>query len=212
MTKSKKQKELDEELLRECEGYHARQDKPDGAYIEEGEYFFNINKIKRLIEAGAKVNAKDKRGNSPLHWAVGRNNVALVKLLISAGADVNSKTKYGRSPLFNVSYVSIAKLLISAGADVNAKNNDGESPLHFVRYVPVVKLLISAGANVNVKGGYTRESPLHRAVDMHNVALVKLLIKAGADVNAKNSSDKTPLYYARTKIIQALLIEHGATK
>ena len=67
MAKSKKQKELDEELLRECQGYTRRDNKLDGAYIKEGGYFFNINKIKRLISAGADVNVKDEDGWSPLY-------------------------------------------------------------------------------------------------------------------------------------------------
>ena len=120
MRKSKKQKELDKELLRECQGYSERGNKPDGAYIKEGEYFFNINKIKRLIEAGADVNAKDVDGESPLALAVRRNYVALAELLISAGADVDSKNIWGESPLYlllrNAETLKIVKLLFKAGA------------------------------------------------------------------------------------------------
>ena len=132
MISTEEQKRLDEELLRECKGYHARQDKPDGAYIEEGVCFFNINKIKRLIEAGANVNAKNEFGYTPLHrtwWSV-----TIVKLLISAGADVNAKDRYDESPLAMAVYwddVAIAKLLISAGADVNAKLHGGRLPLDY---------------------------------------------------------------------------------
>ena len=86
MVKSKKQKALDEELLRECEGYRTTDIKPDGAYIQIGGCFYNINKIKRLIEAGANVRVKTNNGFTPLHYASGNGYTELAKLLIEAGA------------------------------------------------------------------------------------------------------------------------------
>ena len=100
MISTEEQIKLNEELLRDCEGYYSWQDKPDGAYIQVKSLFFNMNKIKRLIERGANVNAKDDFGHSPLRLAVNNDNVALAKLLISAGADVNAKDNDGRSRLY----------------------------------------------------------------------------------------------------------------
>jgi len=128
MRRTKEQKALDEELLREYEGYHRSHNKPDGAYIEEDEYFYNINKIKRLIASGADVNVKND-GFTPLHLAVGMKNIELAKLLIVSGADVRAKNKWGSTPLHLADSVELAKLLIDSGADVVAKNNDGYAPL-----------------------------------------------------------------------------------
>ena len=153
MAKSKKQKELDKELREECWGYSERDNKPDGAYIKAKGIFFNLNKIKRLIEMGADVNAKNGYGYSPLRLAV-RGDNKLIKLLISAGADVNTKDYRGESPL----HIAILN-----------------------ENIALVKLLISAGADVNAKDKYSK-SPLRRAVDKNNKAIAKLLIKAGVDV------------------------------
>ena len=134
MISTEEQKRLDEELMRECRGYSERDNKPDGAYIKHGSIFFNMNKIKRLIEAGADVNTKDEYGNSLLDFSVETDSDELTILLISAGADVNSKNNGGRSPLHWAVFwntVDIAEYLISAGANVNAKDDLGRSPLYY---------------------------------------------------------------------------------
>ncbi len=53
-------------------------------------------KVKELIDAGANVMAKNKYGETPLHFC---NNADVAKLLIEEGADVNAKNKYGWTPL-----------------------------------------------------------------------------------------------------------------
>ena len=121
MRRTKEQKALDEELFRECDGYTTNSHKPDGAYIKAKGRFFNLNKIKRLIEAGADVNAKNKNqyGETPLHWALWRDNIETTKLLIDSGADVNAKNKSGITPLawaVDKRNIELVKLLIKAGA------------------------------------------------------------------------------------------------
>ena len=129
MEKSKKQKELDEDLSRQCCGYFKDEDKPNGMYVEEDGIFFNMNKINRLIEEGADVNAKDDNGYLPLHYAVRNDNIDLVELLIEEGADVNAKDDWGRTPLHWAKSEEITELLIEEGTNVNAKDDEGRSPL-----------------------------------------------------------------------------------
>ena len=52
-----------------------------------------------LIKAGAKVNAKDFAGVTPLDLAIPNNNVKFAKALVEAGADVNSPDNKGSTPL-----------------------------------------------------------------------------------------------------------------
>lgn len=52
-----------------------------------------------LIQAGSDVNARDNRGDTPLHTAAYCANFPVVKLLIKAGADVNAVNKSGESVL-----------------------------------------------------------------------------------------------------------------
>jgi len=61
----------------------------------------NLDKVKELIENGADVNAKDRSGNTPLHWMAcgGYGHIEIAKLLIDNGADVNAKNKRRITPL-----------------------------------------------------------------------------------------------------------------
>ena len=44
-----------------------------------------------LIEAGAKLDVKNKDGDTPLHWAVAHGHSDIVKVLLGAGADKDVK-------------------------------------------------------------------------------------------------------------------------
>lgn len=52
-----------------------------------------------LLDAGADIEAKDKKGETPLRRAVNCGQEPMVRLLLSRGADPQSSDKYGRTPL-----------------------------------------------------------------------------------------------------------------
>ena len=47
----------------------------------------DIEEVKRLIEAGADINAKNKDGGTALSYALIAANLEIVKLLIETGVD-----------------------------------------------------------------------------------------------------------------------------
>ena len=91
----------------------------------------NIEAVKQHLAAGTEVDAKDKRGRTPLHWAaLGHKEVA--ELLIAKGADVNVKDIVGSTPLHfaaDEGHKEIAELLIAKGADVNTRGFARMTPL-----------------------------------------------------------------------------------
>src|SRR6478672_3201484 len=56
-------------------------------------------KIRRLIELGADVNAIEKIGFTPLHFAAQEKKLEIAQLLVDHGANVNAQDKHGNTPL-----------------------------------------------------------------------------------------------------------------
>jgi ankyrin repeat protein len=57
-----------------------------------------VKTVRRLLDAGADVNAQDKNGATPLHRAVRTRCAEAVRLLLTAGADPTRKNKPGSTP------------------------------------------------------------------------------------------------------------------
>ena len=153
-----------------------------------------IKDIKKMLAAGADVNAKSDKGRTPLHCAAERGHKEIVELLIAAGADVNAKFDNGETPLdFAVLFnkKEIADILRKQGGKHKNINNAAESG-----DVEGVTEFLAAGADVNAKSD-KRRTPLHCAAERGHKEIVDLLIAAGADVNAKIDYGETPLDLAK---------------
>jgi len=100
----------------------------------------DLARVESLLARGCAVNARGRRGLTPLHCAcagyaepseLGRK-VAVVELLLKHGADPNARNEFGQAPLHLTDHKEIAAALLAAGADVNAKEESGLNPLHLV--------------------------------------------------------------------------------
>lgn len=123
-------------------------------------------RVKSLLDSGAKVNAKDKVGATSLMWAAGFGHTETVQLLLKTGAKVNAKTKDGMTPLMSSAFLghtATVKILLDAGADVNAKDKRGETALlkaASMDHTEIVQVLRAKGASLyaETKDGMT---PIH---------------------------------------------------
>lgn len=108
----------------------------------------DISKI--LIEKGAKINAGDRYGVTPLQYAARDGNIDVVKMLVSSGADVNIKDTYwGHCALHRAAakgYKQIVELLLANGADVYVRDNTYKDVLHIAvenDYHDIVKVILN---------------------------------------------------------------------
>ena len=79
----------------------------------------NLPRVKKLIEEGANVNARNFDWWTALMYASEYGYTDIAKLLLEAGADVNARTKLGETALKSTSkkkYPEIVSLLREAGA------------------------------------------------------------------------------------------------
>lgn len=79
----------------------------------------NLPKVKRLLDAGAEVNFKNKDGITALMVASARGHTEIVQALLAKGAEVNTQDKDGVTALMyanTVDHREVKELLIKAGA------------------------------------------------------------------------------------------------
>ena len=135
----------------------------------------NVEKVKELVNSGADLNGRNKRGNTALSIAVWREKYEIADYLIEKGADLS--LEYGTSgTLLDVASmygdIKTVKYLIGKGVDLNRKNSEGNPTA--VCYatslcrMDVVKEFIKAGVNLfdNIydAGHGKTETLLHNAV------------------------------------------------
>lgn len=136
--------------------------------------FTLIKSAKKHKRSGIKVDfeIKNKDGDTPLIYAVWKENLPIIKELIKFGADVNGKGIEGITPLLVAS--SLCKT------------------------AEIPQILIDAGANVNEYTDTGMRNPLILASAFGKKDTVKLLLKRGVDINATNKMGETALFFAST--------------
>jgi len=108
-----------------------------------------VETIECLLEAGARINAQDKNGATPLHRAVRTRGAEAVRCLLKAGSDHSLKNKPG-STAFHLAVQNtgrggsgsddakaaqrrIIEELLSCGADTSIKDGKGKSVVDCAR-------------------------------------------------------------------------------
>ena len=199
----------------------------------------NAEEMRALLENGADIEGRGRRGWTPLFTAVFMHRERTVGLLLEHAADVSFRNEEGATPLHVAPTYrggeAIVRLLVGKGADVSAKTTSdeipeepraGSTPLHFAAGCGdegSARLLLAHGADVSTKTkvGVT---PLHVACNNNKGGVVRILLEDGADVTAKTNGvgcfplypeGATPLHAAADSFEETLqvtrqLLEKGA--
>ena len=202
-----------------------------GFYIEyDGD--FNRDIAELLIANGADINALDKNGNSPLHYAMQNKISKAALLLFSAGSDLYLKNKDKKTPLdiatmcleadkveFCVSHKRfrlhlaatsgstghVIQSLLDTGFSPNEQTSSGHSPLHYALgwYCNFSGSSSLIDAGANVDiQDVDGDTPLHMAAENGYSSIVKLLLDCNANRLIKNHKSLIPVDVAKTKLLE----------
>jgi ankyrin repeat protein len=185
----------------------------------------DIDLMKLLLTAGAKSDALDSSGASPMHIAswmtrTMKKSSRALRVLIDVKGNVNALDKLHRTPLMvaaSRNNMEELKMLLEANAKLDVRRSADDATALCIAakagYTDIVLELLKARADVNAADKYD-SSPLHFAAEGGHAEIVDALIGAGADLSTLNEDGMYPLTSAivnNHSSIAVSLIEANAT-
>lgn len=169
----------------------------------------NLDIIQYLVSCGAKMDAKDKDGDSVLHLPV--NRMDIVQYFVERhGMDVEQPNLKGSTVLHYACRrgcdETVRCLVQTCNANVNAVNSNGETPLHMASRkgcLEAVQCIVESGrcTKINAQDN-DGQTPLHIACANHDIRFAMTrywLDTVRADVSVRDKDGNTPLHIAAAK-------------
>ncbi len=186
----------------------------------------DVKKIAAILAADpTQVNAQDKLGNTPLHWAAFHGQLAAVKALLAAGANVKAKNHYGPflpGDLGGAFYSGSTThqdpvFLLQVHGIIASDMQNGYTPLDLAMFASnkrkeIIDLLLAKGADVNAQAS-SGATPLFWAVMRDQKDDILTLLNKGANVNIADAYGDTILdcaLHMNFSSLVSILVEHGA--
>lgn len=144
-----------------------------------------------LLEAGAEPNARDWRGRTALHLAVGEGDAGMAEELALAGADLWATDEDDRSPMEEArrcGRAEVAAAMLKGAWEGGRSQKGTKLNSQMLRaavdgQIEVCAALLEFGADPSAKY-QDGDAPLHVAAGAAQGRLVSLLLEAGADIGA----------------------------
>ncbi|KAJ8406694.1 hypothetical protein AAFF_G00296100 [Aldrovandia affinis] len=165
----------------------------------------------------SQINSKDGAGQTPLHLACKRGDLACIQeLLDECQARTDIKDGEGDTPMHCAAKQdspNVVQALCSRRCPgVNELNSAGETPLHVacrLGRVESLKALIGGGARCDVIGGHAY--PIHSAMKHNEKSCAEaILTEVPAQIQVEDAVyGGTPLHWAKTAEMARMLLERG---
>jgi len=150
--------------------------------LARARYWWQLEALRYLLQNGAKIDALNQTGETPLH-------VACTGTTYAAMNCVNDVYGYWR--------IEAVKLLLEAGADINILDKNGLSCLHKASSSPkIMKYLLEHGANL-AAGNL---SPIFPAIQIQCLATLTILLDAGVSPNIVDPQTKIEYFKMHYKV------------
>jgi ankyrin repeat protein len=170
-----------------------------------------LKALKFLLARDVRLLRKtDALGNTPLHIAAGKTNVAATRMLANHlnRTDCQAQNSNGLTPLHIALREgrSEALFLLSFG-NLTQPNRDGITPLHIVakygckssnpdEYYRTIMKHLPENFDFNTHGDCFNQTPLHYAAINANTHFIPILLKAGSQTTCRDAYGNTPLLSA----------------
>jgi ankyrin repeat protein len=154
-----------------------------------------------LLDAGTRVDSRNRAGETPLHNAVMFGRLDSMDILLDHGADIEAESNNKRRCLYYATIfrgrgIEVIKHLLEKGANPNESDGDGDLPIHHAETKERLDAFLAAQhGDINVRNG-NGKTCLHLACRKRNYQLVVHLLELGANPNLRDHSNNTAISLA----------------
>lgn len=169
----------------------------------------DLTDVRRLLAAGAEVDARDASGRTAITAAADSEHPAVVRALVDAGADVDLQDDDRSNPLLlcgENGNVALLREVLRGRPDLRATNRFGGTaliPASDRGHVEMVRALLQTEIPVDHVNrlGWTAllEAVILGDGGRDHQTIVRLLVDAGADVSIPDRDGVTALQHARAR-------------
>lgn len=151
----------------------------------------DVAAVRKLLNDGAEVNARDTQGATPVMRAALYCSVPCLRILLDRGADPNRFNTAGATALmWAAGDAEKVRLLLAYKAAVNARAKSGRTPLIIASAVhgnrDAVKMLLRAGADVKARDN-AGTGPVWAAAMAGDAGVLTELLEHGGDPNEQHT-------------------------
>jgi hypothetical protein len=178
--------------------------------------------VRRLVAAGAPIDAADGQRRTALLIAVDRGDMAMARGLIEAGASINAQAANLDTPWLLAGargHAELIELMMTRAPDLSIRNRYGGNaliPACERAHVEAIKVLLRSGIDINHVNNLGWTCLLEIVIlgdgGPRHIEAAKLVLAAGANPSIADREGVTPLAHARSRgqtEIANLLIARG---